>query len=105
MLQEAGIRVQNYIDDTFTAVEKQGSEEKFHAICDLITQSGLPLNPDKVAPPNTCLDIMGTSISADVENRMLTIPEVKMKEVIQYIEIFVLKRYIAKENCNPSLRN
>ena len=77
MLQEAGIQVLNYIDDTFTAVESDGSEDKFHAICDLITTLGLPLNPDKVAPHNTCLDIM--DISVNVKNKTLTIPDSKLK--------------------------
>ena len=80
MLQGVGIHVGNYIDDTFTAMENEGSGEKFQEICNLITRLGLPLNPDKVAPPNTCLDIMG--ISVDVKSTTLTIPDVKMKEVM-----------------------
>ena len=94
MLQEDGIHVWNYIDDTFTAVESVGSEEKFHTICDLITSLGLPLNADKVAPPDTRMDIMG--IFVDVENKILTIPENKMKEVIECVESFVHKRIISK---------
>ena len=94
ILGQEGIRICNYIDDTFASFEKEGAKRKFERICGLIQALGLPLNKDKVQGPTTCMEIMG--IEVDVVKRTLAIGEKKLQEIIHKCEAFEGKQEVHK---------
>ena len=101
MLAQDGIEVWNYIDDTFAAIEEVGATEKFEKLCNLITELGLPLNPDKVQPPSETMEVMGIVI--DVSTKTLSIPHTKMRDIEETVNSFIHKSYMCKRDLQSLL--
>ena len=56
IVAKADIKLHCFIDDYIAVVTKVKAEEKFHFVCDLLDELGLPLSCEKLTPlPNTSL--------------------------------------------------
>ena len=96
---QSGLTIWNYIDDTFAAVEEIGATEKFDLMCKTMTDLGLPLNRDKVEPPDVHMVIMGISVI----NKTIAIPSGKMGEIMGAVEDFDKKTFMTKRELQSLL--
>ena len=71
-----GCKIFAYIDDFVGVCTKSQGQHYFRILYDLITDLGLPVNPDKVNPPAVELTCLGISINID--NSTLAIDKQKL---------------------------
>ena len=101
MLAKEGIVIWNYIDNTFTALEAEEAGDKFQILCDLITDLGLPLNPDKVQPPSDSIEIMGVEVNAVLKT--IAIPQTKLADIVRTVDEFSRKTFMSKKELQSLL--
>ena len=79
ILAKQGIHVFNYIDDIYACCHVDTAEHAFQSLISVITEVGLPMNPQKVFSPTTSLTIMG--IVVDVHRASFSIDKAKLDEI------------------------
>ena len=68
-----------YIDDYIIADSKKDTERDFHDLTALVTELGLPMNPDKQTPPTKRLSCLGIHI--DIAGNTLSIDSQKLQQI------------------------
>ena len=79
ILAKQEVIVFNYIDNIYVCCHVYQATEPFKCLNKVISEVGLPINPDKVFPPTTVLSIMGIVI--DVSQVTFSIEEKKLSEI------------------------
>ena len=79
ILAKQGICIFNYIDDIHACCHIDTAEHAFQSLNSVITEVGLPMNPQKVFFPTTSLAIMG--IVVDVNEATFSIDPSKLNEI------------------------
>ena len=80
-----------YVDDLVMVSPRDTANKYFDILADLITEHGLPINPDKITPPSKTLTCLGITI--DIDAGTLSIDKHKLKDIYQeciqvYLKIF-----------------
>ena len=65
IMSKAGAKMFAYVDDYIRVSSKQHSEQHFQCLASLLTELGLPSNPDKQTSPCRKLTCLGIQIDLD----------------------------------------
>ena len=95
IMAKLGCKVFAYIDDFIGVCTRSKGQHYFKTLYDLITELGLPINPDKVDPPTTELTCLGISIS--IGNSTLAIDQKKLDEIYQECCLTLELKYLSRQ--------
>ena len=79
IMAQHGIKMFAYIDDYIMASPRAYSDAEFQRLASLLTELGLPSNPDKQTPPCRKLTCLGIQI--DLDNNELSIDPDKLQSI------------------------
>ena len=82
IMTKKGYTVHNYIDDIYACCHKDEAQSLFDSLIHVLQSMGLPINPNKVHPPQSRLSIMG--IVVDVNSQTFSIEEEKLNEIYEH---------------------
>ena len=84
----------NYIDDLiYTGLPSQ-IQPSYQFLLQLLQELGLEISQKKLVPPDTVVTCLGIQI--DTVNRTLSIPQQKLKEIVNLCNNWVTKTYCSK---------
>ena len=97
IMKNNGFDVFAYIDDFIIVSPKHKAHQAFHALYDLLTELGLPINPDKCSPPPppskvlTCLGIEVNTIT-----NTISITQSKVQSILDECLSIYSKKHISR---------
>ena len=94
-MAKKGCKIFAYIDDFVGVCTRSKGKQHFKALYDLITDLGLPINPDKVDPPATELTCLGISINIDKST--LAIDQKKIEAIYQECCLTLELKYLNRQ--------
>ena len=95
IMAKLGCKIFAYIDDFVGVCTRSKGQQYFEALYDLITDLGLPVNPDKVDPPTTELTCLGISIN--IGNSTLAIDQKKLDTIYQECCLTLHVKYLSRQ--------
>ena len=81
LMAKRGYKMFPYIDDYILVTHRDNADDAFQYLVYLLTDLGLPMNPDKLCPPTTSLTCLGITIN--VEQHTLSIENTKIRAIWQ----------------------
>ena len=87
----------NYLDDYIGVASKHKAESQFQSLLNILQQVGLPVNKNKVEPPNSIITCLGIEI--DAREGKITIPRTKLQDIQQMCKIWSNKKWLQKDSC------
>ena len=94
LMAKKGYKMFPYIDDYMLVTHKDQANDAFQYLIHLLTELGLPINPDKLCPPSDSLTCLGITI--DVKNHTLSIEDAKIKAIWQECIFILNKTYLSR---------
>ena len=67
IMAKKGYTVHNYIDDIYACCHKDQAQSLFDSLIEVLQSIGLPVNPQKVHPPQSHLSIMGIIVDVNTQ--------------------------------------
>lgn len=85
----------NYLDDFGSCNTPDKADDAYHKLLHLIQHVlGLQVNPEKCSPPSTCMVFLG--IEADSVAMELRIPQDKLSEARELLEVWLTKEFCTR---------
>ena len=81
IMKKKGFDVFAYIDDFIIVSPKHKAHLAFHALHDLLSELGLPINPAKCDPPSKVLICLGIEVNIDANS--ISIPTSKIDSILE----------------------
>ena len=94
LMAKKGYKMFPYIDDYILVTHRDKADDAFQYLVHLLTDLGLPMNPDKLCPPTTSLTCLGITIN--VEQHVLSIEDTKIKAIWQECCSIFSKTYLSR---------
>ena len=102
VLRAEGIHCYMYLDDlVILSPNREVATRDYHRACQLLQELGLPEAMDKAQPPARSIKWLGVII--DAENRTLSVPADKLKEILDHVEVVYQKAFITKKQLQSLL--
>ena len=94
LMAKRGYKMFPYIDDYILVTHRANADDAFQYLVYLLTDLGLPMNPDKLCPPTTSLTCLGITIN--VEQHTLSIENTKIRAIWQECCSIFNKKYLSR---------
>ena len=78
-MMKEGVNLRCYIDDYIAVAPRAKADHNFQRLCALLNELGLPINHDKLTPPNKSLSCL--SINIDINHNTMSISEEKLEAI------------------------
>ena len=89
------VRLHCYIDDYVAVLPRVKAQEVFRHLCALLSELGLPLNTSKLTAPTKRITYLGIDI--DVDSSTLSIPRVKLEEILAECNKVKYKKHLSRK--------
>ena len=93
-MAQQGYKMFPYIDDYILVTHRDKALDAFRCLVHLLTELGLPMNPDKLCPPSTSLTCLGVTI--DLVHQTLSIEDAKIKAIWHECHAILGKTYLSR---------
>ena len=94
LMAKEGYKMFPYINDYILVMHRDKAVDAFQYLVQLLTELGLPMNPDKICPLSTSLTYL--DITIDVNHHTISIEDVKIKAIWQEYHTILNKTYLSK---------
>ena len=94
VMAQQGYKMFPYIDDYILVTHTDKALNAFQCLVHLLTELGLPMNPDKLCPPSTSLTCLGITI--DLFHHTFSIEDTKIKTIWQECHAILGKMYLSR---------
>ena len=96
IMAKKGFIVHSYIDDIYACCHKNEAQSLFDSLIQVLQAIGLPINLNKVHPPQSHLSIMG--IVVDLNSQTFSIEKEKLNEIYDQCLLAFTSSYITRRD-------